>query len=92
MVGRMRGRGRPTGRTRGHAASVRQMLNNNYGDNDDWKWELVDGENKEENRGNIVELEDHPFNEIEGLRPVMRLPNEPSTLDFVQLYLTNNIF
>ena len=69
------------------------MLNSsNNDDNDEWKWELVDGENEEENRGNIVELEDHPFAEIEGLQPVMRLPDEPSTLDFVQLYLTDNIF
>ena len=31
------------------------MLNsNNNDDNDELKWELVDGENEEENRGNIV--------------------------------------
>ena len=89
----MRGWGCPPGRVRGHAAGVWQMLNsNNNDDNDEWKWELVDGENEEENSGNIVELEDHPFAEIEGLLPVMRLPDESSTLDFVQLYLTDNIF
>ena len=88
MVGRMQGWGCPPGRVRGHAAGVRQMLNsNNNDDNDERKWELV-----EENHGNIVELEDHPFPEIEGLQPVMRVPDEPSTLDFVQLYLTDNIF
>ena len=93
MLGKMRGRGRPPGRVRGHAAGVRQMLNSsNNDDNDEWKWELVDGDNEEENHGNIVELEDNPFPEIEGLRPVMRLPDEPYTLDFVQLYLTDNIF
>ena len=93
MVGRMRGRGRPPGRVRGYTAGVWQMLNsNNNNDNNEWEWELVDGENEEDNHRNIVELEDHPFAEIEGLRPVIRLPDEPSTLDFVQLYLTDNIF
>ena len=68
------GGGCPPGRVRGHAAGVQQMLNRNIVDNDEWKWELVDSENKEKNHGNIVELKDHPFAEIEGLRPVMRLP------------------
>ena len=43
-----------------------------------------------ENDEKVVELENFPFEEVEGLIP--RMVADASVLDFVQLYLTNELF
>ena len=52
-----------------------------------WKWETVSHIREE---GSVVDLEDHPFSETEGL--LKRFGENPTVLDFVQLYLTDKIF
>ena len=57
-----------------------------------WEWEQVVHKHCDEMENNekVVELENFPFEEVEGLIP--RMDADASILDFVQLYLTNELF
>ena len=57
-----------------------------------WEWEQVAHKhfNDIENNEKVVELEDFPFAEVEGLIP--RMDANSSVIDFVQLYLTDELF
>ena len=56
-------------------------------DNNDivWNWETIAHKNE-----NIANLEHFPFTETEGLK--VRMNNDQSILDFVKLYLTDEVF
>ena len=81
--------GRPRGR--GHGRGVSR--NANKMDDIAWKWENVNHSNDNDNENdnnNTVDLERFPFLEKEGLR--VRMKDDPTVLDFVELYLTQEVF
>ena len=86
-AGRPCGCGRGCGRGRGFSRNANKM------DDIAWKWENVNHRNDNDNENdnnNIVDLERFPFLEKEGLR--VRMKDDPTVLDFVELYLTQEVF
>ena len=52
-----------------------------------WKWERV---NYDGSMNNVVNLQTFPFREVEGLQ--VRIKDNPTVIDFVELYLTAELF
>ena len=84
--------GRPRGCGRNRNVGDRQSVNNiNYTSDIMWNWVTVNHRHETENPNeNVIDLEEFPFLEEEGLR--VRINDDSTVLDFVQLYLTDEFF
>ena len=85
-------KGRPRGRAQVRGGHNNNLINMDGNDDIVWNWETIphkDVDDMEENE-NIANLEHFPFTETEGLQ--VRMNNEHSIIDFVKLYLTDEVF
>ena len=63
----------------------------NYTSDIVWNWVTVNHRHETENLNeNVIDFEEFPFLEEEGLR--VRMNDDSTVLDFVQLYLTDEFF